>query len=165
MAFSPRERSEERRGSLAYTMLARLQPGTTLNHAQDVMTGVARNISGSDPDSFNIEVRSLTDEYVSDVRRPLFVLLCAVIAVLLISCANVANLLLARATVRGHEIAVPAALGAGRGGIVRQLLTESLLIALLGGALGMLLAVWGTKALLALAPSNLPRLNAVQIDL
>ncbi len=165
MAFSPRELSEERRGSLAYTMLARLKPGTTLKHAQDVMTGVAKNTSGSDPDIFNIEVRSLTDEYVSDLRRPLFVLLCAVIAVLLISCANVANLLLARATVRGHEIAVRAALGAGRGRIIQQLLTESLVIAVIGGAFGILLAFWGTKALLALAPSTLPRVSGVQIDL
>ena len=165
MAFTARELSPERRGSLVYTMIARLQQGTTIKHAQDVMTGVARNISGSDPDIFNIEVRSLTDEYVSDVRRPLFVLLCAVIAVLLISCANVANLLLARATVRSHEIAVRAALGAGRGRIIRQLLTESLVIAFLGGALGILLAFWGTKALLALAPSTLPRLSGVQVDL
>src|SRR6185436_4345225 len=165
MAFTERELSEERRLSLAYQMVARLQPGTTIERAQVIMSGVAKNISGTDPDIFNIEVRSLADEYVSDVRRPLFVLLCAVVAVLLISCANVANLLLARATVRGHEIAVRAALGAGRSRIVRQLLTESLLVAVIGGALGMLLAVWGTKALLALAPSDLPRLTAVQVDL
>src|SRR6185436_4769203 len=153
-----------RRLSLAYQMVARLQPGTTIERAQVIMSAVAKDVASSDPD-FNIEVRSLADEYVSDVRRPLFVLLCAVIAVLLISCANVANLLLARATVRGHEIAVRAALGARRSRIIRQLLTESLLIALIGGALGMLLAVWGTKALLALAPSDLPRLTAVQVDL
>ena len=165
MAFTPRELSPERRGSLTHTMLARLHQGTTIERAQAIMSGVAKNISGSDPDIFNIEVRSLADEYVSDVRRPLFVLLCAVMAVLLISCANVANLLLARATVRGHEIAVRAALGAGRSRIIRQLLTESLLIAVIGGVVGMLLTFWGTKALLALAPSTLPRLSAVQVDL
>jgi predicted permease len=160
MAFSPRELSEERRGSLAYTMLARLHSGTTIQRAQEIMSRLVQ-----DPVTHNIEVRSLTDEYVSDVRRPLFVLLSAVIAVLLISCANVANLLLARATVRSHEIAVRAALGAGRNRIIRQLLTESLLIALIGGVVGMLLAFWGTKALLALAPSTLPRLGSVQVDL
>lgn len=167
MAFSAKELSENRRGSLSYTMLARLRPGTNISQAQSIMSGVARSIAGQvpNPESFNIEVRSLTDEYVSDVRKPLFVLLCAVVAVLLIACVNVANLSLARASVRTHEIAVRAALGAGRSRIVRQLLTESLLLAAIGGALGVLLASWGTRALLVLAPANLPRLNAVHLDL
>ena len=166
MAFSARELSEERRESLSYTMLARLRSGTNISQAQSIMSGVARNIAGEQHlGDFNIEVRSLTDEYVSDVRKPLFVLLCAVVAVLLIACANVANLSLARASVRTHEIAVRAALGAGRSRIVRQLLTESVLLAAVGGAFGILLASWGTKALLALAPTNLPRLKAVHLDL
>jgi putative ABC transport system permease protein len=165
MGFSAKELSEERRGSLAYTMIARLKRGTNIAQAQSVMTGVARNIAGQHPGDFNIEVRSLTDEYVSDVRKPLFVLLCAVVAVLLIACVNVANLSLARASVRTHEIAVRAALGAGRSRIIRQLLTESVLLAAIGGAAGVLLASWGTRALLVLAPTNLPRLNAVHLDL
>ena len=167
MAFSAKELSEDRRGSLAYTMLARLQRGVSISQAQSIMSGLARQTAGQSADgsSFNIEVRSLTDEYVSDVRRPLVVLLCAVVAVLLISCANVANLLLARASARAHEIAVRAALGAGRSRITRQLLTESVLLAGLGGACGILLASWGTRALLALAPINLPRLSGVHLDL
>lgn len=166
MAFSAEELSEGRRGSLSYTMVARLQPGVNISQAQSNMSGLAKQIAGPSSDGgFGIEVRSLSDEYVSDVRKPLFVLLCAVVAVLLISCANIANLLLARASVRSHEIAVRVALGAGRSRIIRQLMTESVLLAVLGGALGIILASWGTRALLVLAPTSLPRLNGVHLDL
>jgi len=164
MAFSPAELSEERRGSLAYTMLARLKPGIGIGQAQAVMSSIARNIAGDHPDDFKIEVRSLTDERVEDVRRPLFVLLCAVVVVLLISCANIASLLLARASARTHEIAIRSALGASRARIIRQLLTEALVLAGIGEALGVFLAWWGTSALIALAPPNLPRLGEVRLN-
>jgi putative ABC transport system permease protein len=164
MAFSPAELSEDRRGSLAYTMLARLKPGSSIAQAQAVMSSIARNIAGDHPDDFNIEVRSLTDERVEDLRRPLFVLLCAVVVVLLISCANIASLLLARASTRTHEIAIRSALGARRSRIVRQLLTEAVLLAVIGEALGVFLAWWGTSALIALAPANLPRLSEVRLN-
>lgn len=163
MAFTEQELSEARRGSLSFTMVARLRSGVNMAQAQSIMTGLARRIENSN--DFNIEVRPVNDAYLGEVRKPLFVLLAAVVAVLLISCANVANLLLARASSRGHEIAVRAALGAGRARIIRQLLTESALIAVMGGVLGMIIAWWGTKLLLTLAPANLPRLNSVQMDL
>ena len=165
MAFTARELSEERRSSLSFTMLGRLRSGVSVERAQTSMTALARETAGPDLGSFGIEVRSLTDEYVGDVRQPLFVLLCAVLTVLLISCANVANLLLARATTRSHEIAVRTALGAGRNRIIQQLLTESFLIALAGGVLGVMFAFWGTRFLLTLAPTTLPRLSGVQLNL
>jgi predicted permease len=164
MAFSQTELSEARRGSLAYTMLARLKPGFGISQAQAAMSNLARAIAGDHPDDFNIEVRSLTDERVEDVRRPLFVLLCAVVVVLLISCANIASLLLARANARTQEIAIRSALGASRARIVRQLLTEAVLLAVIGEALGVFLAWWGTSALISLAPANLPRLSEVRLN-
>jgi putative ABC transport system permease protein len=164
MAFTSRELSEERRGSLAYGMLARLKPGVSLGQAQAAMSSIARNIPGASAD-FNIEVRSLLEEQVGDVRKPLYVLLAAVAVVLLICCANIASLLLARASGRSREMAVRAALGARRGLLIRQLLVESLLLATTGGAFGALLARWGVEGLLRIAPANLPRLNQVHLDL
>jgi putative ABC transport system permease protein len=164
MAFSPTELSEQRRGSLSYTMLARLKPGIDIGQAQSVMGNIARGIAGDHPDEFGIEVRSLIEERVEDVRKPLFILLCAVVIVLLISCANVASLLLARASSRTHEIAIRSALGASRGRLIRQLLTESIVLAIVGEALGVFLAWWGTGALIELAPANLPRLSEVRLN-
>src|SRR5205085_359126 len=158
-----RELSEERRQSLSFTMLARLKPGVELSQAQAAMSAFARNINDR-PDDFNIEVRSLVEEKVGDVRKPLYVLLVAVVVVLLISCANIASLLLARASVRSREMAIRAALGAGRRRMLQQLLTESVLLGVTGGALGVLLAGWGMSALVTFAPADLPRISEVRLD-
>ena len=107
----------------------------------------------------------LQDVVVGDTRQTLFVLLAAVAFVLLIACANVANLLLARAAARGRELVVRAAVGAGRMRLIRQMLTESVVLALLAGTGGVIIARWGVSALLALAPADLPRLGEVTVDL
>ena len=104
------------------------------------------------------------EEIVGDVRRPLIILLGAVCFVLLIACANVANLLLTRAASRQRELAIRAALGAGRLRLLRQMLTESLLLGLIGGAAGLLVAAWSTDLLQTLAPAGLPRLANIAVD-
>ncbi len=109
-------------------------------------------------------MKALREDLIGDVRTALYILFGAVICVLLIANANVANLLLARASVRGKEMALRAALGASRGRIVRQLLTESLLLSGIGGLLGLLCAQWGTEALIRAVPENIPRISNIQLD-
>jgi putative ABC transport system permease protein len=147
--------------------VARLKPGVTLARAQAEMTAFAENLKRENPTSFSptwtLKLRSLDDLSTGRIRPVLFVLLGAVGFVLLIACANVANLLLARAAVRIKEIAIRSALGADRASLIRQLLTESVLLALTGGVLGLLVAQWSVKSLVALNP-GLPRANEVGVD-
>ena len=147
--------------------VARLKAGITLEQARAELDTIAAQLEQQHPDT-NQHIRArvipLLENYVRDVRRALWVLLGAVALVLLIACANVANLSLGRAATRQREMAVRVALGASRSTLVRQLLTESLLLAVAGGALGLLLTKWGVGLLLAFSASSLPRANEIGFD-
>ncbi|HEV8149259.1 MAG TPA: ABC transporter permease, partial [Gemmatimonadales bacterium] len=149
-------------------MVARLKPGVSADAAQqdlDRLAAQVRQISGSFRDAnWGLYSKSATEQVVGNVKPALLVLMGAVGFVLLIACANLANLLLARATARQREIAIRTAMGAGRWRLARQLLTESVLLSLVGGAGGLLLAFAALKGLVASNPVNLPRMDAVGID-
>ncbi len=157
----------EERSAHNYLVVGRLKPDATLEQAQAQMTSIGTRLQQQYPASNknkNVAVTRMRDDMVSNVQLTLYLLLGAVALVLLIACANVANLLLAKATTRTREIAIRAAVGASRGRIVRQLITESLLMAVVAGVAGLILAVWGSAALVALAPANVPRLAETSID-
>lgn len=147
--------------------IGRLKPGVSLAQAQAEMRTIAGRLARQYPDTnegWDVGMDRMHTFIVRNVRPRLLILLAAVVAVLLIACANLMNLFLARFATREREVAIRAALGAGRGRVVRQLLTEILLITLAGSALGVLLAAWGTRALLALNTRAVPRAGEVGVD-
>jgi predicted permease len=150
-----------------YLVAGRLKPSVTLERAQAEMTAIGTRLERQYPQSNRnkgVAVTPMRDRMVGNVRLTLYLLLGAVGLVLLIACANVANLLLAKASARGREMAIRAAIGASRGRIARQLIVESGVLAAAAGVLGLILAAWGSAALVALAPASVPRLEEASLD-
>ncbi|MBM3791316.1 MAG: ABC transporter permease, partial [Acidobacteria bacterium] len=162
---APRTRDRE-----DFNILGKLRPGIALEEAQAEMDAITAALRQDHPDLYppngglTFSVVPLLEQAVGDARRPLYVLLGSVGFVLLVACANIANLSLARAAARQKEIALRTAVGASRGRIVRQMLTESVMLALCGGAAGILLAAWSLDGIKFLGPESIPRLTEIRID-
>ena len=170
LPLQPGPGAAQRRNGEDFNILARLKPGATFAHAQAEMDALTERLRGEHPAFYpprgglTFSVVPLQDEVVGDVRTPLMILLGAVGVVLLIACANVANLVMSRALGRQREIAIRSALGATRGRIVRQLLTENVLLALCGGLVGVFLALSSMEGIQTLGAGSVPRLSEVRID-
>ena len=167
MAFAPDETDEDARGAHYLNVIGRLKEGVTVSHAEAELKLIAKQLAEQYPDTnkgWSVFVQRLQDYTVRDVRVVLYTLLGAVGCVLLIACANIANLLLARAAARHREISIRSALGASRGRLVAQLLTESVVLSVCGGLAGLLIARWGLDVLVALAPTTLPRASDIGLN-
>jgi len=165
IAFTARQAQQH--GSHFLSAVGRLRPGVTIQQAETEMRTIAARLAEQYPGTnagWSTLVFSMQEYEVRNIKVALVFLLGAVGLVLLIACANVANLLLARATARQREMAIRTALGASRWRVIRQLLTESVLLALVGGVVGLLIAYWGMGSLLTLAPEDLPRVKDVALD-
>lgn len=167
ISFMPDRLKEAREEHGAIVAIARLKPGVGKQQAQSEMDSIAAALEQQYPKTNNtvrVSINPIYTDMVGDARPSLLVLLGAVGFVLLIACANVANLLLARAAARQKEIRIRTALGASRLRVVRQLLTESVALSVIGGALGLLLAMWGADLLLAVMPNNVPWVTEIALD-
>jgi putative ABC transport system permease protein len=165
MAFAAQDAQQH--GGHYIQVIGRLKPGSSIEQTQEEMSTIAGRLAEQYPNTnagWGVKVIPLLESAVRSIKPALLVLFGAVAFVLLIACANVANLLLARAASRQKEVAIRTALGARRGRIIRQLLTESLLLSIAGGVVGLLLALWGISLLLSLAPEDLPRVRDVSLD-
>ena len=157
----------KKRANHQLCVISKLKPGVTREQAQTEMAAIATRLEQSYPESnqgIGVKVVPLSEQVVGNVRVALLVLMGAVALVLLIACANVANLLLARSSARHKEIAIRTALGASRGRVVRQLLAEALLLSITAAVAGTLLSLWGIKAMLSLSRQNLPRAYEISVD-